>query len=263
MTQQFRPGAVRRLTTLASQRARGARRAVRQAYQDAGWSGAARQSATLIGELAMRPVHHWRERRLDQRLRMDTRTQSNGAGAGRASEAIGVYGDSVEYSPTPIHHFENLLRQLRISTPSDFAFIDVGCGKGRTLILAAQHGFKPVIGVELDTELSDIARVNARAFATASPSHGQAITVVNSDAAVYRFPPAPAVVFLFNPFGADTLRAVIANLERSLHQHPRQLVVAYFNAVHCDVLTASPALRQTAGNRQWAVYESAHSRPRS
>ena len=81
------------------------------------------------------------------------------------------------------------------------------------------------------------------------------ITVVGGDVVDYEFPAVPAVVFLFNPFGADTLRATVANLERSLKQTPRQMFVAYFNAVHRDVLDDSPALRLVARTRHGAVYE--------
>jgi predicted RNA methylase len=42
----------------------------------------------------------------------------------------------------------------------DFAFIDLGSGKGRTLLLAAEYPFERVIGVEYCPQLNEVARSN-------------------------------------------------------------------------------------------------------
>ena len=58
---------------------------------------------------------------------------------------------------------EDVLLQVVISLGIDtrnFTFIDLGCGKGRTLLVAAKLGFRRVIGVEIGSELADIARTN-------------------------------------------------------------------------------------------------------
>ncbi|RSM60076.1 hypothetical protein DMB66_25665 [Actinoplanes sp. ATCC 53533] len=247
MQQQLGPGLVRRVQILVRRRAETFTRSVRQAHTDAGATAAVREGLALLGELAARPVRLRRERRLDQRLGIntagDTSPGSRGPGISQA------FDDAVAYSPVPIHHFKKLLRHLPIARPAGFAFVDLGCGKGRTLILAAEHGFRPVIGVELDPRLAGLARDTIRAAGTAD------ITVIGGDVVDYEFPAIPAVVFLFNPFGADTLRATVANLEQSLKQAPRQLFVAYFNAVHRDVLDDSPVLRPVARTRHGAVYE--------
>ena len=214
-----------------------------------------RECLTLLGEFSVRPLRLWRERRLDRRLHLDTRADGEALKMFPGGTATSVYNDGVGYAPTPLNHLQNLLLQLPIGDPSDFAFVDLGCGKGRTLFVAAQHGFRPVIGVELNPRLAEIARSNVRAFAEAAPSQQCAVGVFCGDAVTYEFPPTPTVVFLFNPFGADTLRGVLANLERSLARVPRRVLVAYFNAVHRGVLDASPVLHQTAGTRKWILYE--------
>nr|WP_239080348.1 class I SAM-dependent methyltransferase [Actinoplanes brasiliensis] len=147
-----------------------------------------------------------------------------------------------------MHHFRELLRALPIEHPREFTLIDLGCGKGRTLVLAAEHGFGAVIGVELDDRLSHIARANTAGLPAA--------TVLTTDAVDYAFPADPSVVFLFNPFGAATLASVVANLEASLKATPRRLIVAYFNPVHRSVLDDSPAFRPSASARHWVIYES-------
>ena len=123
------------------------------------------------------------------------------------------------------------------------------------MFVAAQHGFRSIIGVELDTRLAAIADNNIRAYAATASSRDCTLSVVAGDAACYEFPSVSAVVFLFNPFGAGTLRAVVANLERSLATTPRPVVVAYFNPVHREVLDTSPTLRATASTRDWTIYQ--------
>ena len=142
--------------------------------------------------------------------------------------------------------------------PANFTFVDIGCGKGLTLLLASDYGFRSVIGVELDPRLVEIARRNVRAFITPRSRHGRVIDVVHHDAANYEFPAgAPTVAFMFNPFGEDTLRAVLANMQRSLEQSPRPFYVAYYNPCHHEVLDESPILRRLSKNTRWALYETA------
>lgn len=90
-----------------------------------------------------------------------------------------------------------------------FTFVDIGCGKGRTLLVAAEMGFRQAIGVEFAPELVAIARANLEKTGT------QNARVVGGDAADFEFPPGKLVVFLNNPFGEPVMRPVIANLARA------------------------------------------------
>ena len=46
----------------------------------------------------------------------------------------------------------------------DFTFIDIGSGKGRTLLMASDYPFRRIIGVELLPELHRIAQENVRKY---------------------------------------------------------------------------------------------------
>lgn len=88
-----------------------------------------------------------------------------------------------------------------------FTFIDLGCGKGRPLLVAARSGFARVVGVEFARELAEIARRNLqRQGATQA-------TVVHGDAAEFAFPAGNLVVYLYNPFSDQVLRKVVAHLQ--------------------------------------------------
>jgi Histone methylation protein DOT1 len=69
----------------------------------------------------------------------------------------------VHYAPTRVRYFRAILRALPI--PRDSVFVDLGAGKGRMLLLAAQSGcFRKVVGVEFSAELCRTAEQNIRHF---------------------------------------------------------------------------------------------------
>src|SRR5204863_4068199 len=77
---------------------------------------------------------------------------------------------AVRYQPSAVELARRSLADCRIDY-SQYTFVDYGCGKGRVLLLAAQHPFQEVIGVEFAPELHKIAEANleaARARVTAT-----------------------------------------------------------------------------------------------
>nr|WP_294520734.1 class I SAM-dependent methyltransferase [uncultured Rhodopila sp.] len=125
--------------------------------------------------------------------------------------------------------------------PARFSFVDLGCGKGRALILAAQLRFRRLIGVEIVPALADIARANLARL-------GVAAEVQTADAARFVFPPGPVVLFLFNPFKAATLGAVIEALRAAPGP---ELVVIYYAPDHGKLLDASGFLTRLGSPRGW------------
>lgn len=102
--------------------------------------------------------------------------------------------------------------------PRTFTFIDIGCGKGRTLLVASKLGFKQVIGVEFARELAEIAKSNLAKMGIANA------VVEHADAADFRFPNSDIVLYLYNPFSEEVLRRVVENLRDS---HSKNLYVIY------------------------------------
>jgi SAM-dependent methyltransferase len=107
--------------------------------------------------------------------------------------------------------------------PEHFTFVDMGSGKGRVLLFAAQHGFSRVIGVEFAEELHLRALENAHA----AEGHGPAFEPVLGDAGAFEFPLEPLVVHFNNPFLEPVMVRVLANLTRSYESKPRPVVVVY------------------------------------
>jgi SAM-dependent methyltransferase len=169
----------------------------------------------------------------------------------------GRHGDGVCYGTVPLHQTEKMFRALADSAPRplrDFTFVDLGCGKGLPLMLAVLRGFGSAVGVELDSGLAAIARRNARAFTARVGAADDAIEVLEQDAAAFEFPERPTALFLFNPFGADTLGAVLDRAVASVTRCPRPFFVAYYNTVHREILDGRPAMKPVRRTVRWSLY---------
>jgi SAM-dependent methyltransferase len=127
--------------------------------------------------------------------------------------------------------------------PNTFAFVDMGSGKGRALLVASEFPFAKIVGVELSTRLHQIAEENTKRYRPASQQcrafHLHCMNVVD-----YVYDQEPVVVFLADPFGRETVRSVVANLEASLSSTPREAFVVYIYPQFEDLLQSSCLLRK-------------------
>jgi SAM-dependent methyltransferase len=226
--------------------------AIRRTYREEGAGTAGRLALRWLFEGALRPVTEMHQRRLDRRLGIETRRED---APPAAVERTGRYADGTPYVPTPVRQFGRMLRALPIDNPAEFAFVDFGCGKGTTLLLAADRGFRPVVGVEVEPRLVAVARSNVAAFMARVPQRAHAIEVVHEDAAAFELPPGPTVAFLYNPFGAHTLRAVVDNMRRYLVRSTGPLYLAYYNPVHRGVVDESGLFRRLSSTTRWTLFE--------
>lgn len=141
--------------------------------------------------------------------------------------------------------------------PDTFAFVDMGSGKGRALLVASEFAFAKLVGIELSPQLHRIAQDNVKRYSPAS-QQCTAFELHCMDVVDYDYGPEPPVLFLFDPFGRETMQSVIANLEASLRAKPRDAYVVYVYPQFEDVLQASPVLRKVAEGgpplRPWSRY---------
>lgn len=153
------------------------------------------------------------------------------------------------YQPTEPGIFAKMLQELRI-TFSSFTFVDIGSGKGRTLLMAAELGFNRVIGVELLPELHKIAQRN---IGTSGKRNIESVCV---DAREFQFSSDPLVLYLFNPLPAAALSQLVENLRASLEQHPRDVRIVYHNPISESVLANARFLKKIHSTYQYAIYSS-------
>ena len=136
---------------------------------------------------------------------------------------------------------------------SEVTFIDLGSGKGRTLLMASEYPFRRIIGVELLPSLHRIAQENLQNYENVS-QQCFALEAVCLDATAFVLPDEPLVLYLFNPFPESGLRKTIRNLENSLRKHPRATYVLYHNPQLERVLNEQSFLKKIAGTHQYSIF---------
>ena len=122
----------------------------------------------------------------------------------------------------------------------DYSFVDLGCGKGRAVMMASQYRFREAVGVELHGALARTAENNAAAW-TAAGRAACPIRIVCQDATEFVFPSGACLLYLFNPFAAPVVHQVIKRIEAEFADRPGLLDLIYFNP------EAAPLLDSHAG----------------
>ncbi len=195
----------------------------------------------------------------------DYRVNTTGGAVGWRDRLLGMFHSA--YQPTEPAAFHDMLDALhrtlqQTKNPDqttldfrDFTFIDLGCGKGRTLLMASDYGFRKIVGVELLPALHQIAVQNLRQYKSAS-QQCFALNAICADATAYTLPEDPLVLYLFNPFPESGMRQVAANLEQTLRAHPRPLFVLYHNPLLEHTLSENGALRKMVGAQQYSIFGS-------
>ena len=133
----------------------------------------------------------------------------------------------------------------------------MGSGKGRALLVASEFPFAKIVGLELSPQLHRIAEENIERYHPAS-QQCTALVPRCMDVVDYVFGQEPLVLFLFDPFGRETVRSVVANLAASLNATPREAFVVYVYPRFEDVLQSSGFLRKVKEGgprfRPWSRY---------
>ncbi len=146
-----------------------------------------------------------------------------------------AYSHATHYEPVPVDSLRALLARVPDGFVRGSTFVDVGSGMGRAVLLASEHPFKQVVGIELSPALHAIARANlanAGGFAQCCRD----VRLLCRDARRARFPKGDLVVFLFNPFDGAVLRETLDRIAGSRGRND-EVIVLYHTPVHRDVLS--------------------------
>lgn len=162
---------------------------------------------------------------------------------------------SGQYQPNCAFVVKKVLNRLQLS--KDQTFIDIGSGKGRILILAAEYGFQNIKGIELSSNLSAIAESNIRTFKSKTNYSGQ-IQIINTDATKYKFEITDNIIFMYNPFNGIIFEKVIDNIKLSLEKHPRQITIIYMNPTERQMLESKlefSSIQNFTWNEHYTIYK--------
>jgi len=213
----------------------------------------------MLWEFALESTPSRRRQRYgDVEYDWDFRVDTTGATVGWRDRLLGHFHSP--YQPTEPALFREMLESLTLASPNfafrEFTFIDIGSGKGRALLMAADYPFRRILGVELLPELHRVARENIGKFKS-DLQRCFTIDCILGDASEFVFPPEPTVLYLFNPLPASGLARMLRNLESSLREHPRPVFVLYHNALLEPLLTQSADFTKIAGNGLFSMFASA------
>lgn len=124
-----------------------------------------------------------------------------------------------------------------------YSFVDLGCGKGRAMLLASLRPFREVIGVELNPDLATIAERNVSIWQGAGRGIAP-ISVTCGDAVELPYPGNPVLVFIYNSFGVPVVRAVLDALERHVRRTGAPVDLLFQNEGPEMPLRTDPRLQQ-------------------
>jgi SAM-dependent methyltransferase len=196
-----------------------------------------------------------RQRYGDVEYDWDFRVDTTGATVGWRDRLLGHFHSP--YQPTERALFHEMLASLIRASPKidfrEFTFIDVGSGKGRALLMAADYPFRRVLGIELLPALHRVAQENIKKYKSDS-RQCFAIDCLLGDACELVFPPEPTVLYLFNPLPESGLVKLVSNLEQSLRWRPRPVFVLYHNPLLEPLLARSPAFKRIARTPQYSIF---------
>jgi SAM-dependent methyltransferase len=125
---------------------------------------------------------------------------------------------------------------------TDYAFVDIGCGKGRVAMLASEYAFREVVGVELNPQLASTARRNLHRWMRRRRACRN-VRIVHADALSFPLPDGPLVLFFFNSFEEEMVRMWLDNLVKAAASRRSPIDLIYLHPEHHKLFIETPGMR--------------------
>lgn len=139
-------------------------------------------------------------------------------------------GQLRDYWPSEKKYVQKAFAELDFNTKP--SFLDVGCGKGYVLHLAAGYPFARIGGVEYSQEVFAILKRNMERLGRPD------IALFNMDARTFTAYGEYDVIYFYNPFGReimkDVMRAILAQMQKE-----RVYTIIYYNPTCVDCVLES------------------------
>jgi hypothetical protein len=147
------------------------------------------------------------------------------------------------YKPSPAFVFKWALSAVADDDIGRMSFVDYGAGKGRVMLLAAQHPFTQVGGIEFAEELHDNATMNIAQFPR-SRMKCRKVECALDDAVNITPVEGEAVHYFFNPFAPELFAEVLKGIVASYHAGPRRLYVILIDMDAGDLMHKTGVFRE-------------------
>lgn len=154
---------------------------------------------------------------------------------------FGLHDDErVRYEPSSWLALRRILPKRDVG--ADDVFVDLGSGKGRVVLdAAARYPFRRVIGVEIASQLTEVARANVNA--SLDRLRCRDIELVTADVLDYELPPDVTIAYIYNPFRGETFRMFMERMIESLDSSPRPFRLIYSTPMEHDSVTNTGRFR--------------------
>ncbi len=129
----------------------------------------------------------------------------------------------------------------------DYCFVDIGCGKGRAVMLASELPFQRIAGVELNPELTAIAERNLAKWSLVSRACDD-IGVLNVDALEAPIPDGPVVVYIYNSFNLYVMLPFLERLQRLALTRATPIDLIYAQPQQARLLETMPGIALLAAD---------------
>lgn len=175
--------------------------------------------------------------------------------------------DAFDYTATPATSIRHLIENSGIDIENS-VFVDMGSGKGRCLLVAAEYPFRGVFGVEIGDDLHRIAEENIRSYR--GRRRCNEIRSIHTDARNFRFADTPALIHFFNPFREAVMDRVVENIcassammtmgcqyglvaKESIRRNSR--IEIFKRTPYFEIYRTCPAVEETAALGGWRELE--------
>jgi hypothetical protein len=103
------------------------------------------------------------------------------------------------------------------------------------------------MGVEYVPEINAVAQENIARYR--GRKRCSDVKSLCCDVRDFRLPVEPLLIYLFNPFREPLMQEVVHNLERSLDEHPRPVVLIYMRPLHAGAVESTRCLEEAASHQ--------------
>ena len=126
------------------------------------------------------------------------------------------------YEPTHYWHLKEMFKQYPFNAEDHL--VDMGCGKGRVVLISALMGCPRVTGIDISPKMIDIAIKNMNKL---KAKHLNALTykLICCDAQSLTIDDNYNKFFFFNPFHLKVFIHIINKIVSSLHNNNRKIVL--------------------------------------
>ena len=136
----------------------------------------------------------------------------------------------IEYIPTPFFLINKSAKKINLNL-TESCLVDFGSGAGRALEFFINKEVKFCKGIERSYKLTELARLNLSKYDN--------VELFHMDAENYKIDNKDNIFFLYDPFGIETIKKVIKNINYSVKISPREINIIYVSPRYNEIFKSA------------------------